>query len=434
VKTVAAFSLGLCLWLVGPPAQASDVAAPVATPQAGSEAGLHLDVLLVNDPDFPPVTPSDAAAILKAAKATLSDKLAFDNLDFAVVGSTSVAQFLDRWVETEPSCLQQLNVHRVRPDGRRPSQVPKDVVMRFLERWEVDALRAFFPEELRERLKTYDDIYAALVAEFERKLDLIAGFHLPNGKSLLAADRIDQRSYVRWICAIRHQDQADLILTNAFILYDLGSEPYPHSIFAKNKVGGASLFSETRTAIGSRAVFGSTFSMVTNIDFFREEGVETLTADERLAVIGTFIVAHELGHAVFKIPDFYDHPRECLMTTRYETGYVSGYRNIEKYPGACPMCQPYVEAKRHVFRAAAARRDGRFAVALHELKQAIRQTPKHIDGSYLRYVATLSVKVAELYASQGNLAQARRWLKSALRIVPDHPGALALQRKLDSGG
>jgi len=60
VKTVAAFSLGLCLWLVGPPAQASDVAAPVATPQAGSEAGLHLDVLLVNDPDFPPVPSAPA--------------------------------------------------------------------------------------------------------------------------------------------------------------------------------------------------------------------------------------------------------------------------------------------------------------------------------------------------------------------------------------
>jgi tetratricopeptide (TPR) repeat protein len=80
----------------------------------------------------------------------------------------------------------------------------------------------------------------------------------------------------------------------------------------------------------------------------------------------------------------------------------------------------------------ASQRAGRFAPALQELKQAIRTTPKHIDGNYLRYIASLSVQVAELYAASGNLTQARRWLKSALRIVPDHPGALALQGKLDT--
>jgi tetratricopeptide (TPR) repeat protein len=422
----------VAVWLWSAAASAGEpVPARLAEPPPVA-AGLKLDVLLVNDPDFAPVTESDAVAILRSAKATLADKLAFDDVEFRVVGTTSVQSFLAESIE--PECVAEFEPYRVRPGGRTPRQIPKDVVVRFLERWSVDALRAFFPEELRAGLGSYDTIYGALVDELARKLEMIRGFKLQNGESLLAPDKLDHRSYTRWICAIRNQNRADLILTNAFILYDLGSEPYPHSIFAKNKVGGASLHSTRRTAIGSRAVFGSTFSMVTDLEFFREEGVETLSDADRLAVIGTFIVAHELGHAVFKLPDFYDHPRECLMTTKYETGYVSGYRDIKQFPGSCNRCQPYVEAKRRVFAAEAYAGAGRHAAAIKELKEAIRLTPKHVDGSYLRYIAGLSVQVAELYARSGNLQQANRWLGSALRIVPDHRGAQRLKTKLGISG
>jgi tetratricopeptide (TPR) repeat protein len=259
---------------------------------------------------------------------------------------------------------------------------------------------------------------------------VIAGFKLDNGESLLSAAKLDHRSYVSWICAIRNQNEADFVLTNEFILYDLASEPYPHSIFQKCKMGGASLLSPKRRAIHRRALVASTFSMVTDIPFFIEEGAEWLTTRERLEVIGTFIVAHEMGHAVFKIPDFYDHPPECLMTTKFETGYVSGWRELKAHPGPCPDCQPYVDAKRHVFLAHEARMDGKLDEVIKNLKIAIRKTPKHTDGSYLRYVADLSVQIAETFAAKGDPKQARRWLKAALRIVPEHDQALALAASL----
>lgn len=409
---------------------------PVFTPgpSAATEgATLRLDVLLVNDPDFPPVTEADARAILREAQDTFADKLAFADLSFEMKGSISVEEFLAH-AQVDPACLKELEPYRVRPDGRMPRDIPKDVVMRFLRRWQVDALQAFFPTERQKKLTSYEAIYAALMDEFARKLELIGSFQLQSGRSLLHPDTLDRRSYVRWICAVRHQPLADLVLTNAFILYDLGSEPYPHSIFAKNKVGGASLHSATRKAIGSRAVIASTFSMVTPLPYFREEGVDALSVAERQAVIGTFIVAHELGHAVFKLPDFYDHPKECLMTTKYETGYVSGYHNLKKFPGACSACQPYVAAKRHVFLAEGAVARGDRPRAIEELKEAIRTTPKHIDGSYLRYMASLSVRVAEHYVEMGDPKEARRWLQAALRIVPDHDQALALKGRIDKPG
>ncbi len=118
------------------------------------------------------------------------------------------------------------------------------------------------------------------------------------------------------------------------------------------------------------------------------------------------------------------------MTTKYETGYVSGYRDIKKHPGTCPKCQPWVDAKRHVFRARAYAAAGKRKQAINELKQAIRKTPKHIDGSYLRYVAGLTVDVAELFADEGDQAQAKRWLKSALRVAPNYQRGKALQARI----
>jgi len=402
--------------------------APVSAMAANAQ--LNLDVLLVNDPDLPPVNPVHASWILAEAKATLADKLGFGGLTFKVTGKTTVAEFIERNTPKDDTCLKQFDPNRVRPKGRRPKDIAPSAVKQFLKRWKLKELRAFFPEDRRAGLKSYDDIVAALMTEFDHKLDLLTGFKLSNGKSLLAPERLDERSYVRWICAVRNQNEADLILTNGFILYDLGSEPYPHSIFAKNKVGGASLRSPKRTAIRGRAVVASTFSMVTDIPFFREEGVETLTAGERLSVIGTFIVAHELGHAVFKLPDFYDHPKECLMTTKFETGYVSGYKALKQYPGGCSSCTPYVETRSLVFEAQSARAQGDHKRAIKLLRQAIRKTPKHIDGSYLRYIADLSVDVAENFAEQNNSKQANRWLKSAMRIAKNHERALALRKKL----
>jgi hypothetical protein len=396
----------------------------ISAPPAAAE--LTLDVLLVNDPDFPQVTFDQAANILGEAGRTITGKLGYGGVSFNIVGSTSIAELMSS--APGAACLDELSKYRARPGVK--VDVPKDVIDRFLRRWKIEELRAFFPEETRAKLATYEDIAAALAAEHERKLAMIAGFKLKNGKSLLDADSLEQRSYVRWICAIREQDRADLILTNAFLLYDLASEPFPHSIYAKNKVGGASLASPKRRAIRGRAVVASTFSMVTDIPFFLEEGAAELGPTDRDKVIGTFIVAHELGHAVFKLPDFYDHPRECLMTTKYETGYVSGWRDLLQHPGSCASCQPYVEARRQVFLADAARVRDDHNESARLLKEAIRLTPKHIDGNYLRYIAALTVEVAEQYLAAGNLEQARRWYKSAQRVAPDMPEVVEFAAKL----
>ena len=408
------------------------VTAATPTVVAEPSPAITLEVLLLRDADFPAVTRTQAETILEHARLMLADKLGYGELRFVLRGEDSVAAFLTRHAPQGSACLAGFEPLRARPGRPSVGMVDPTLVEHFLARWTLDELRAFFPEAQRPGLGGYHDIATQLLAELDRKVALIAGFKLARGASLLDAARLDERSYVRWVCAMREQDEADLVLTNAFILYDLASEPYPHSIFQKNKVGGASLPSPKRRAIAGRAVLGSTFSMVTELPYFREEGVETLTNAERLEVIGDFIVAHELGHALFKLPDFYDHPRECLMTTKYETGYVSGYRNLKHFPGACSACQPYVDARRLVFLADQKRRAGEDREAIALLRRAMKETPRHIDGSYWRYVADLSADVAEIYYHVGDAVESRKWMEAVLRAFPDHAEGQALRARLET--
>ena len=425
---------GMALFLIGVMLVFPQFAQSSNAPNANAHL-LTLDVLLVNDPSLPLVTAKDAQKIFSQARLTLEEKFGFSEIEFRIIGEKTSQDFISLHRSSDPKCLHIFEPFRVSVDpataGQLPEAIPKDRVLSFLKRWELDALRNYFPPEITKDLKSFDSIYELLISEFRRKLELISKLKLADGEDLVGADSWRHRSYVNWLCAMRNQNEADFVLTNAFILFDLGSEPYPHTIFSTNKLGGASLFNWHREAIKNKAVLASTFSMVTDIPFFKEEGVETLSAEQRLSVIGTFLVAHELGHAVFRTPDFYDHPKECLMTTTYETGYVSGYHQINKTPGRCSKCRPYVDALRSVFlsRKAAAKENWAEAIALQ--KKAIKQTPKHIDGRYARYIVELSARLARLYWNQGDLKQCERWVKAILRVSPSNREALELKAKLE---
>ena len=64
---------------------------------------------------------------------------------------------------------------------------------------------------------------------------------------------------------MRDQDEAEYVLTNAFVMHDLGTAPAPHSISGPNTVSGGSLRSPKRLAFGGQAVFASTFNLTTPI-------------------------------------------------------------------------------------------------------------------------------------------------------------------------
>ena len=86
---------------------------------------------------------------------------------------------------------------------------------------------------------------------------------------------------------------------------------------------------------------------------------------------------------------------------------------LKNNPGTCPKCQPWVEARRHYFRALELYSQKKYEEAIDFFKKVIKETPKHIDGSYRSMLADIVINIAKCYHNMGNTKEAKRWLKSA---------------------
>lgn len=397
---------------------ASSHQTPAQVDQAVATTTVTLHVVRILDDELPPITDQDMATILKVAQATLDEKLGFGGVRFEDHGAVTVEEFFAANLDDRGACATRLGKWRYDPWSTPDFNAARPEMLRFLKRWKLKELRGFFPPAEAQALTSHQDLIDKLIPIYQSKVERIREMRLPNGNGLLAPAKAPLRSYVNWICAVRAQRSYDIILTNEFLLYDLITEPYPHSIFKKCKVGGASLRSPARTAMPGRALFASTFGMETSLPFFSEDPDHTLTREERQRVTGMFILAHELGHALFKLPDFYDHPPQCLMTTTAETDYLGGYQELLKHPGPCPACTTYVDTRRQYFYGRWLLAQGRYDEAVATFTTVAKETPKHIDGSYRAYLADIGLNIATAHHRAGRAGKARRWLRSARGMDP----------------
>ena len=160
------------------------------------------------------------------------------------------------------------------------------------------------------------------------------------------------------MCALKRQEDSDVVLTNTFILSDLLTEPHPHSVFGKAKIGGIAMPSPHRSALGGQVLLATTFGIDTKVAALSELGGKPATFDERAQILGAYLLAHEVAHAFFGIPDVFDHPLGCLMTSRPGATYRDGIEELEAHPTPCPRCQPYVQARKSLDRGREAYRKG----------------------------------------------------------------------------
>ncbi|GEM_PF-5790791 len=68
---------------------------------------------------------------------------------------------------------------------------------------------------------------------------------------------------------------------------------------------------------------------------------------------------------------------------------------------------------------------GRYQEAIGEFRQAIEEEPRNVEARY---------QIARCYHLEGDPLQAIRWLKEALSLSPQHPGALALRSTIQTQG
>lgn len=395
-----------------------------ATPNTQLETTpAQLVVALVEDPDFPPLDEKLVQRALKYAESQFGERFGVAPPSFEVQYRYSVSRFLDTYaIPSDPKC-KNLYAARYRGGGAAELLPHKAKAIAFLERWPLDALLGFVAENERPGIKTHADIYELYVKRYVATVEAMKGLKTPAGTALVEPGTSAERSFVAWMCALQRQQDFDVILTNGFILADLSSEPHPHAVFGKAKIGGIAASSPARRALGGQALLATTFGIDTKLPEFDELGGKPATFEERAKILGAYLLAHEIAHALYGIPDVFDHPPGCLMTSRPGATYRDGLSELEANKAPCPKCRPYVEARSLQDRGRQALEAKQYSTAVRQLTEAMKMIPKQFHGGRKRRMSELTLLAAQAMEAQGKLPQAKRYAQLAVELDPFSPEA-----------
>lgn len=395
------------------------------------EGGIVLDLVYLEDPRMPSLTEQDLNVIMDEAAQTLYEKFGIDNISFENHGKRQIKEFFEKWLDSSLESVQDREKVRyhIRSDNDYSSL--KDDIMKFLSRWKVWDLAAHFPDK-KGGIRTYEDVYPLLMDGYMNRLASLEDLKLSGGVPLLEESESIHQSYLNWISVMEAQKEYDVVFCNGFILYDDLSAPYPHVVLRYAKVGGSSFESPARKRMNGFSAMINLFEMLTDLDYFKESYSDRKIDHETwLKIIGAYIVAHELGHAIYLIPDVYNHDRGCLMDSSYENlDYEKGYRKLKKYPFPCSKCQPYIDARNLVFEGDDLFAKGEYGEAADRFRMAVKMTPDDLDVDYEFYLASMMVKIAEARIRQGNREDAANWVRRALDNNPENPKAMDLKKDL----
>jgi hypothetical protein len=379
---------------------------------------IELTVTIVRDPEMPALEPELLTAALAHAKREFELRFGATSPRFTVASELSLSEFLGTHaLPIDPSC-RRLYEARYRGGGTRELEKKKKEALAFFQKWPLDSLVGFIDEKDRARIKTHDDIWSYYVGHYTKTVDAMRSLKTNAGTPLIEPDRSTLRSFAAWTCALRRQSEYDVVITNAFILADLMDEPHPHAVFGKCKVGGIATDSPTRNALGGQALLATTFGIDTSLQQFRELPEGPTSIVERAKILGAYLLAHEIAHAIFGIPDAFDHPPGCLMTSRPGASYRDGLLELEANPRPCPRCRPYVEARSLSDRARRALAEKKWARAHDLVADALKKLPKQVHGSRKRRVAELLLVAATASRALGRKTQAHKYEELAMKLDP----------------
>ena len=245
---------------------------------AAAPGAITLEVAVLNDPDFPPVTLAQANSMLAAAQEVLHSKMGYDGFTLHVTNKLSLQEFLATYAPADSVCMQSAKVRRVRPTD--PNHfIPSAVT--FLKKWPLADLQALVPD-LAEGA-TYEQVAAYLTHRQAANYVALTKLKTPKGAPFLSEASTPLRSFAVWSCAMAAQDLADVFITNTALINDIASEPSPHGVTRGALRVGASAAAYDRTALVGRAVVLSTFPVTGPFKELREASVEPLPSPSACA-------------------------------------------------------------------------------------------------------------------------------------------------------
>lgn len=387
---------------------------------SAADAGeLVLTVALVEDPDFPSLDEALVKRAFDAARAEFTRRFDYPAPKFYVKYRFDVDGFLGAYSNPRDPQCRSLYRARYKGGGKKELGPHREKALRFLKKWSIESLKGFIEnEETKKRVSSYEEIYDYYVDRYTKTVSKFASQKTPKGTPLVRPGTSEERSFVAWMCALKRQEDSDVVITNTFILSDLLTEPHPHSVFGKAKIGGIAMPTKHREALGHQVLLATTFGIDTQIEELSELGGKPATFDERAKILGAYLVAHEVAHAVFGIPDVFDHPLGCLMTSRPGATYRDGIEELDAHPEPCSSCRPYVNARKVLDQGRAALADGKPKRARRLLLGAAKKVPKHFHGGRRARISEIVLLASRASMDSGREKEATKFAKLAVRLNP----------------
>jgi hypothetical protein len=390
-----------------------------------------IEVAIVNDPNFPAITVDRVQQILASAKGTFTRAFGDANLEFTVRDRGDAESYIRSVAGPESACLQVAPARVVRLSQPPSRQVLVDAT-RYLQHWPLEHVAEFFPD-LSGKQRSYEEIAQRLVSRQREDLARRTRAAAPRGGSLWTAEGVLQRSYWSWLCVASLESDADILITNAPIFNDLAVAPTPSSIFRGTSVSGITMINPDREAFGGRTIVASVANALCQTPETCEASMKGQAQEKQLEIFGSYILAHELGHAIYRIPDVYHHDPGCLMATIPGGTWSSDLEAITKAAGPCSKCAPFVTSRRRVFAARGLQEHGAIREAVEELRGAIRDTPSTVEGGYDLTISELYHSLAAMYERLHDRDAAVHAIGEAtvrMPAAPTKPSTLELYRRL----
>lgn len=379
---------------------------------------VKLEVIRALDERLPTLSDRDMNQILNEAKRIVRMKLG-SHIDFHFHDNGIIS--LDELFKDKSyrNTARYRKLNRDRYDLERGPDMPylkeekfKKRVIKFLKRWDLKDLTGFFPDQT---IINYDDVYNNLFRVYHQRVSHLKTLRTPNGNLLLKSPLPPYQSYVEWGSFLRYQDRYDIIFTNTLIMADLMSEPYPHSVLKHAKIGGGGFLCPKCTAFNGNTVMISTIEEHGNIKGLSDMD-KNISRELKNKVIGGFLLAHEIGHALYLLPDVYDHGDMCLMSSSLSNfDYVKGYNLLLSDPTACSKCLQDVRTAESIIYGKLAYKDGAYNKAADFYLEGAGKMPSKI-GDYVNwYKWCIYQRALELYEKIGhqeNIEKTRRLIES----------------------
>lgn len=230
----------------------------------------------------------------------------------------------------------------------------------------------------------------------------------------------DQNSAMAWMAACYEDSRAEVYITPAALLYDDQSRPHPHRIMAAGPMGGTSLEIKSEGFHEGRGALVSSFWSLETAGLLRGDGTASLGKRQRAELLGKYILGHELGHTIFKIPDFYDHPDECLMTTRpSDMDPISGLKRLDMNPGRCPKCQPYISMMVQHWKGEESRQKQDWDLARRYFEKALELAPEKLDGG-ATFPSKIYLRLMDVYLALEDIQKAIEMVDRFIESNPEN--------------